>query len=116
MSFRQHDSDPDRDGGSSSPSPASPTPSARVRLEAEILRTELAEQRDAAGETGAASDTERLVVLIVLADPALRRYISACLRAITRFRVCDVASAREALELAAHTPPRIAIVDQSAEH
>jgi len=103
------------DGDASARPPTPPAASARVRLEVEILGSELAAQREVPVPVAAPNTHERRTILIVAADASLRRYVRECLRDVTRFLVRDVASAREALELVVQAAPRVAVVDRTAE-
>ena len=116
MSSLQQDNDGTRDGDSSVPPPMSRTPSTHARLEAEILRSELAPPRDAPQPTGDLSDPiDQRIVLIVVADASLRRYVRECLRDSARFFVRDVETPRAAIEFVARVEPCVIIVDRVAE-
>jgi DNA-binding NarL/FixJ family response regulator len=88
-----------------------PPPSARVRLEVAFLDD--ADVPSAAPAPAAPDERPRLTALIVAAEPDVRRYVGECLRARGDLRVHEAATARAASEFASHTPPDLAIVDQS---
>ena len=117
MSSFEQDNDGIRDGDSTTvPPPISRTPSRHARLEAEILRSELAPARDSPRAAGEGSDPNgQRIVLVVVADAALRRYVHECLRYTARFFVHDVTTPREAIEFAARLEPGVMVVDRVAE-
>ena len=92
-----------------------PSPSARVRLEAEVLTTQLTADHELPVSRAADADVSVLrTVLVVASDADLRRYVRECLRDVQRVRVIEAASVTEALDLAVHDSPHVLIADWSA--
>jgi hypothetical protein len=87
--------------------PASP-PSARVRLEVAILD---ADQAVPALEP--IGERARRTVLVVAAEPDLRRYVRECLRDLADVRVVDADSIAGGLLFAAHDSPHLLVVEES---
>ena len=94
-------------GASPAPHPAS-HPSARVRLEAALLDADEPAPAFAAVPEGGACST----VLVVAAEPDLRRYVRECLREHPALRVVEAATVAAAVGLAARYPQACLVVDE----
>jgi hypothetical protein len=100
---------PSEDGdGRTDGSPPAPPPSARVRLEVAIL-----DAVQAAPALEPSDERARRTVLVVAAEPDLRRYVRECLRDRADVRVIDAESIGAGLVLAAHDTPHLLVVDES---
>src|SRR3954470_2960782 len=85
-------------------------PSPRVRLEIAFLDADQAAPAPAA--PAALDERNRLTVLVVAAEPDVRRYVRECLRERTDLRVLDAETVTAAVMLAAHHSPELLIVDE----
>jgi CheY-like chemotaxis protein len=106
---RQPDGNTEGGAPPSSPSPASPPiVSPRVRLEVEILSADQAAPAPAPVPAGGAGVRG---VLIVAADPDVRRYVRHCLRDRTDWRVLEASTVTDALAVAGRESADLLIVD-----
>ena len=94
---------------------STPQPSARVRLEAELLTTQLAADRPInAGEAAVENAGRVRTVLLVAADAELRHYVRECVHDVPQVRLIEASSPVDALEMTRRTMPNALIVDRSA--
>ena len=89
----------------------SPSLSARVRLEVAILD---ADANLPALERPAADEHVQHTVLVVAAEPDLRRYIRECLRERRNVRIVEAKDVASSVGLTERASPRLLIVDESA--
>ena len=85
-------------------------PSPRVRLEVAFLDADQA--APAPAQSSSADERACLTVLVVAAEPDLRRYVRECLRERTDLRVIEAASVAAALAVAARHRPELLVVDE----
>ena len=83
-------------------------PSAWVRLEAALLEADESAPAFAAVPNGGACST----VIVVAAEPDLRRYVRECLRERPALRVVEAAAVAAAVALAAVHQPACLVVDE----
>ena len=83
-------------------------PSARVRLEAALLDADDAAPAYAAAPDGSGCST----VLVVAAEPDIRRYVRECLRERPALHVVEAASVPAAVALVAGHLPACLVVDE----
>ena len=83
-------------------------PSARVRLEVAFLDGDQVPAPDCIS----ARDEPTITVLVVAAEPDLRRYVRECLRERTDLRLVEAATVATAVTVAAADSPEFLIVDE----
>ena len=83
-------------------------PSARVRLEVAFLDGD----QTPAPDCISARDERTITVLVVAAEPDLRRYVRECLRERTDLRLVEAATVATAVTVAAADFPEFLIVDE----
>ena len=85
-------------------------PSPRVRLEVAFLDADQA--APAPAQSSSADERACLTVLVVAAEPDLRRYVRECLRERSDLRVLEAATVSAAVTLAADHSPDLLVVDE----
>src|SRR4030095_16340484 len=102
----------DGDAANSQTDPPSPPASARVQLEVDILANGLTTPHSMAEPLAdlSARPSGR-TVLVVGAEPDVRRYIRECLRERSDVRVLEAASAADGETIATRDTPDLMIVD-----